>query len=103
MSMSMKRDVLVSFIVDAVRDLADAPPNVAAETVDEQTRLFGPRGILDSIGLVSLIMDLEQQIHDEFGSTVSLADERAFSQSRSPFRSVGSLADYVLERAHDGQ
>ena len=47
------------------------------------------------IALVSLIVAVEQNIEDEFGISITLADERAMSQENSPFRSVRSLADYV--------
>jgi D-alanine--poly(phosphoribitol) ligase subunit 2 len=46
---------------------------------------------------VNFIVSLEQGIADEFGLAVTLADEKAFSRETSPFRTVGSLADYVME------
>ena len=53
---------------------------------------------MDSIGLVTLIAELEGDIQREFGKTVTLADERAMSRTLSPFRKVGTLVDYVDER-----
>jgi len=38
---------------------------------------------------------VEQAIEDELGVSVSLADERALSQRTSPYRTVGTLADYA--------
>jgi acyl carrier protein len=48
------------------------------------TVLYGRPGKLDSLGLVSLIVTVEQNIHDEFGTDVTLADDRALSQRNSP-------------------
>jgi acyl carrier protein len=59
-------------------------------------RLFGPSGILDSIGLVNLVVAAESAIEDEFGVSVALADDRAMSQKNSPFRTVSALADYIM-------
>jgi len=61
----------------------------------EETRLFGKGSKLDSLGLVTLIVDTEQRLAEELGTEVSLMDERAMSQVRSPFRSVRSLVDYI--------
>ena len=61
----------------------------------EATRLFGQGASLDSLGLVVLLLDVEQQINDRFDTLISLMDERAMSQTKSPFRSIGTLADYV--------
>lgn len=59
------------------------------------TTLFGEDGLLDSIGLVSLVVASEQALSDELGVAVGLADERALSQRISPYRTIGSLAEYA--------
>ena len=61
----------------------------------EDTRLFGKQSRLDSLGLVTLIIEIEERLSDEVGLEVSIADEKAMSQSRSPFRDVKSLVDYI--------
>jgi acyl carrier protein len=61
------------------------------------TVLFGEHGRLDSLGLVSLILDVEGQIEADFETPVSLTSDRAMSQKTSPFRSVDTLADYIAE------
>jgi acyl carrier protein len=63
--------------------------------LNEGTRLFGSEGILDSMGLVSLVVAVEQAIDDEYGVAVALADEHALSQRHSPYRTIGTLADYA--------
>jgi D-alanine--poly(phosphoribitol) ligase subunit 2 len=60
-----------------------------------QTALFGKGGQLDSLGLVSFIVEVEQQVEEELGVAITLADERAMSQEKSPFMTIQSLADYV--------
>jgi hypothetical protein len=59
--------------------------------------IFGPAGMLDSLGLVSFLADLEYKLSEEFDCTVVLASEQAMSRSRSPFRDVHSLTAYVTE------
>jgi D-alanine--poly(phosphoribitol) ligase subunit 2 len=57
--------------------------------------LFGESGSLDSLGLVNLIVSLEDEVQMCLGISILLADERAMSQRKSPFRTVASLTDYV--------
>lgn len=59
------------------------------------TPLFGKKGVLDSLGLVNLIVSVETATEDEFGVIVTIADERAMSQRNSPFKTIGTLADYI--------
>jgi len=60
-----------------------------------ETNLYGKKGKLDSLGLVNFIVAVESALEEEFGVTVTLADERAMSLRNSPFRTIGVLADYV--------
>ena len=62
--------------------------------VEPDAPLFGADSPLDSLGLVGLLVDVEDALRDR-GLDVELSDARAMSQSRSPFRSVAALVDYV--------
>ena len=64
----------------------------------DDTHLLGGQSPLDSIGLVTLIADLEGDIQREFGQSVTLADEKAMSRTLSPFRKVGTLVEYIDEK-----
>ena len=64
-------------------------------TKSTKTVLFGNNGQLDSLGLVSLLVIIEQNIEDEFDVSITIADERAMSQKHSPFRTIGTLVDYI--------
>ncbi len=65
------------------------------DTVDKQTQLFGKHGILDSLALVNLLVEIEQEIEDHFDVLITIADEKAMSEENSPFKSLESLTDYV--------
>jgi D-alanine--poly(phosphoribitol) ligase subunit 2 len=87
----MTRQETIELICRMYNELA--PPFQGDPAVNESTRLFGGR--LDSVNVVSLIVGLEEQIADDCGVSITIADDRAMSQQRSPFRTVGSLADYI--------
>ena len=59
--------------------------------------LLGADAVLTSMGLVTLITDIESILEEEHGIEVTLVSEDAFSRRQSPFRSVDALADYILE------
>ena len=64
---------------------------------NETTELFGRDGVLDSMGLVNLVVALEEVIQERYGVAITLADERAMSRSKSPFRTISSLAEYIAK------
>lgn len=61
--------------------------------------LFGLDRTLDSLSLVRLLVEVEQGIDDELGVMLTLADEKAASQAKSPFRTIGTLVAYAAARA----
>lgn len=63
----------------------------------EDTVIFGANSKLDSLGLVNLIVSLEEKVNDAFAKNITLADERAMSLEKSPFRTVRTLSDFILE------
>jgi acyl carrier protein len=66
--------------------------------VSPDAPVFGPDSPLDSLGLVGLLLDIEEGMQ-AIGCPVVLSDERAVSQKRSPFRSVQTLVAYIAAAA----
>ncbi len=52
--------------------------------LNPDTQLFGRGSKLDSLGLVNLIVLVEEKTADTFGKSVTIADERAMSQKEQP-------------------
>lgn len=86
-------DLVTRSMVD-VLEMNDEP---LPDDLDADTIVVGPSAVLDSLGVVSLIVEIEQRLEQEHGWAVTLASDRAMSQRSSPFRSIGVLADYLLE------
>lgn len=62
---------------------------------DINGRLFGRESELDSLGLVNLIVSVEESINEVYSTSITIASEKAMSQKHSPFRSVETLAEYI--------
>jgi acyl carrier protein len=90
-------DRITTLIWDAIDEVNELLPVDARVPREDDAILLGKSGALDSFGLVNLVVALEQRIEDEFGVSLTLADEKAMSYSRSPFRSVYTLRDYVAD------
>jgi len=91
------RSQVLVLILNRLKSLGVELQKPALIEATEQTRLFGDKADLDSMGLVTLIADLEYDLQQNLGRTVSLVDEKAMSRLTSPFRRVDYLADYLVE------
>lgn len=81
-------------VLQAVRNANLARDPSVQLDVSPQAALFSATSPLDSIGLVALLLDIEEAF-ESLGRPLVLSDDRAVSQKRSPFRSVDSLVDYI--------
>ena len=87
-------DILSELIYPSVDEIASRlvqPPLVKSPG----SPLFGPTGGLDSINLVSFIAIVEERVEKTTGKVVRLANDRAMSLNHNPFKTLGSLAQYV--------
>jgi acyl carrier protein len=87
------RDLVFTSFTDALNGRSEEVP--ADFEVAESTPLIGHESLLDSLGLVQLIVDLEQRVEEASGVIITIADDRAMSQRNSPFRTAGTLTDYI--------
>jgi acyl carrier protein len=95
------RTVAMEIVLSALRDAVDQNGGDAAAITDE-TVIVGPGAVIDSIGVVSLIVDIEQRLEMEHEISVTLANDRAMSQRNSPFRTPAVLADHILATECEG-
>lgn len=70
---------------------SDVPVPTSTDAV-----LFGADAVLDSLGLVNVVVAVEDKLLDMYGREVWLTDERALMQAESPYRTVDSLSRYIL-------
>ena len=90
-----KRKTIENIIINAVKEINERLPKEQQISKTSKTVLFGKSGQLDSLGLVNLLVIIEQNIENEFDISFTIADERVMSQKKSPFRTVESLADFI--------
>ncbi|RRR75417.1 MAG: hypothetical protein EI684_04690 [Candidatus Viridilinea halotolerans] len=90
-------ETLLQMVLDGLREALELSGKPLPDQLDAETSLIGKQAVLDSLALVTLIVDLEQRIEEEFDLALTLADDRAMSQKHSPFRTAGALAAYVGE------
>lgn len=90
----MHRSEVLEVVLEALRSCNRGRAEDSQLDVSDNARLFGGGSPLDSLGLVALLIDIEDAFAER-GLSIVLSDERALAQSRSPFRDVPSLVEYI--------
>jgi acyl carrier protein len=101
MGIPLKLEAILALVLETVRDYRLAM-KMDGEMIEPDTTLFGSGGALDSIGLVSVVIELEQRLSDLSGQDVTLMNDRAMSRSHNPFRTPRALAEYAYGQLSEG-
>ena len=97
----LNKEVIQKEILHALENVNEERGADEKIVVSLDTTLFGVDAALDSLALVSVIVDVETAISELAGHPISLTDDRAMAQKISPFSSGNALTGYILELLAD--
>jgi acyl carrier protein len=93
----MEKEKILDIVMKQVEELRDSFPENEKFDVTTRTILFGKDSRLDSLSLVTLIVELETLFTNEYGIEISLTDDNAMTRKISPFDSISTLSSYIDE------
>lgn len=91
----MDKNQINNIVITTIKNYCEE--NDIQVELTKDTPLIGSYRILDSMGLVNTIVDIETAFLDE-NVEISLTSEAAMSSRISPFRSVGSLCNFIARQ-----
>jgi acyl carrier protein len=89
------KERITRVIFRAIDELNEQRPKETQLQKVPKTALFGDSGPLDSLGFINLAVAVEDNFENEFGYSISVTDERARSQEKNLFQTIGTLIDYI--------
>jgi acyl carrier protein len=92
----IERTVAYDIVVASLAEVLIQSGLPALDSVTEDTVLVGKDAVLDSLGVVSLIVEVEQRVEQGQNVSITLANDKAMSQRNSPFRTVAVLTDHLV-------
>jgi hypothetical protein len=98
----LRKDAIQTIIFNALKSINEERDPSMQILINTSTRLFGVEAELDSLSLVSVIVDVEAAISDASGREISLTDDIAMGQTVSPYSDVNTLTNYILLLLSEG-
>ena len=93
----MKEKEILDIIYASIDEFNQINSDIKLEK-NKDTQLYSKKGKLDSLGLVNLILAIEDKLYEKTAIKISLADDKAFSESSSPFFDVKSLEQFIHKK-----
>lgn len=95
--MDVERESVSRIVEAAVTDVNDTlPPDERLEW-SPSARVTGQGGVLNSLGVVSFVLAVEERVNEAFGTQLALFDESLVADIDGPFRTIESTVDHVCE------
>ena len=88
---------VLNIMFEAFEEISEHDMGLDLGKCNDEMILFGAGATIDSLTLVSLIVDLESKVSEFFSIEISLTDDRAMTREISPFDTFGSLRIYIEE------
>jgi len=93
---NLNRTKIIEIIETTFKEVAGESDIPFPENICEETRILVGNSPFDSMHVVNMIVLVEEGVSDTFNVDITLANEHTMSQSKSPFKSIGTLADYIV-------
>lgn len=91
------REKIQEIVFNCTKEFFENSDYELVTSIDGNLRLIGDSSPLDSMGLVSLIVEIEESINDHFDVELILASEKAMSARTSPFINLEKLVLFIEE------
>jgi acyl carrier protein len=91
------REQVKNFIYESLREvLEDSNDNELVQKLELEGDQFLVLANLDSLDMVSMLVEIESSIQDELGVQILISADRAMSE-RGPFATVSSLLEFTMK------
>jgi len=90
-------DKIFEIVIATINDFNEESDNKIDISNGRESELFGGNSEVDSLELVNLIVEIEENISDKFNKNITITSEKAMSRNTSPFINIGTITDYIEE------
>ena len=96
--MNIEEQQVVDVVYKAIDETNQLAPSDAQLVPDLESVLLGEESVLDSLGLINLIVGVEVLLSSDLGVDVVLLDEEALIDPEGPYGTVRGLVAWALQR-----
>ena len=97
----MNKKKLINVILSEINTICEET-NIIVKELNKNTEIFGEGSILDSLGLVTLVVKLEDYILEKEGQEIQIVDDETIMVGReNSLRTPNVFADLILLKLNE--
>jgi acyl carrier protein len=94
----IKKGDIIKVVSGAVDEINELRPRDQLIEKDLSSSLVGSEGSLDSLGVVNLLVALEEKLGEQLGHTIIVTEDEDLLAVDGPLNTIGTLVNYLVER-----
>ena len=92
----LKKELILRKIYESIDEHNMLNPEEYQMSKSLGTHIMGNNSVLDSLGLLSFLVDLESKIKEEINLKSNLVNEELISDNSNQYEDVKSILNYIL-------
>ena len=97
----MDKEELINIILSEILTICNES-SITVKGLDKDTEIFGEGSLLDSLGLVTLVVKLEDYIFETLGKEVQIVDDETILVGKeNSLNSPSAFADLILSKLNE--
>ena len=93
--MTDNNELYLELIFAAIKEVNMQQPPEYQLKLNKDEFLISDKSCIDSLGLITLLINIEEKISNKFKKNLNLLDEKLISEENTPFKTLGSLASWL--------
>lgn len=93
------KEIITKIVYDAIIEINQELELQELDNISDNTKLFD---ILDSLGTLDLVIELESRLQKHFGKYIQVANDNTMDKDKTDFITVQSLIEYLIKKVQNG-
>jgi D-alanine--poly(phosphoribitol) ligase subunit 2 len=93
--MTDNNELYLELIFAAISEVNIQQPPEYQLKLNKDEFLISDKSCIDSLGLITLLINIEEKVSNKFKKNLNLLDEKFISEENTPFKTLGSLASWL--------
>jgi hypothetical protein len=85
----------LELIYSSIKEVNKQQPPGNQLKLDKNELLISDKSSIDSLGLITLLINIEDKINTDYKKKINLVDEKLISEIDTPFKTLDSLATWL--------
>ena len=93
--MTANKNAIIKIIFTSIKEVNENQPSDNRLKLKKDEFLVSDKSKIDSLGLITLLVNIEDKINKTYNVDLNLLEENFISDEKTPFQTIDNLAEWL--------